>query len=210
MITPLLGLLYTYKFLKPIKHITKTLSSIKNNNLSFSIDTSQIRTKNLLEIALASNSLTQNLKASIMKLQDTSSALIKDATHVDQISNLCDQYANQTLQLITQISIGANTQIQEIQHSIASAHILDNKCEEGLATKRKMLEESKIVAISVEKGIHHIKVLHESIALDHTRFSTLKHCIHEIGKKSNDIQVILKTLQALTSKTKLLEQVNMD
>ncbi|WP_207646381.1 methyl-accepting chemotaxis protein [Cellulosilyticum sp. I15G10I2] len=203
-LTVSLGLIYAYFFLKPIKHILTALSRIKANDLNVHIDTQKIKTRDIFEIAHATNELIHSLKSTIISLQNTSNQLVKDANIAKESINHCNTYGDETLTLVEAISAGADTQMQKIKDSIHSSVILNEKFEEASLTKIKMHEASSTVTQAVTNGmtmVHHLK---ESMGLNNQKLTDLKTGVALIGDKSTSIKHILSTMQNLTKQTNLL------
>ncbi len=204
IIAILIGIVYAYHFLKPIKYILSALKMIKSNNLNVHIDTKKIKTRDIYEIASATNELVASLKSSILSLQDTSNQLGTSAYHVKQSIHDCNHYGDETLVLVENISAGASSQMEKIKDCMASSSILNNKFEEASHTKTHMHKHSKIAAKTVNNGMNQIAKLKEAAIMQSDKLIDLKNCVSLIGQKSVSIKHILSTMQQLTKQTNLL------
>jgi methyl-accepting chemotaxis protein len=200
----LIGLFYAYHFLKPIKYILLALRKIKTNDLNAHVDTKKIKARDIFEIAEATNELIHSLKLSVTGMQDTSKELVENAHVVQEIINKCNAYGDETLTLVHNISAGAQTQMVKIKDSVTSSALLNQKFEEAETINMKMNEESKGVTHAVVNGLTMVNDLKQSIALNHTKLTDLKDCVSLIGDKSNQIKLILSTMQNITKQTNLL------
>ena len=204
IIAIVVGLAYAYHFLRPIQTILKALKKVKSKHLNAAIDTKSIKTKDIFEIANATNELISSLKTSIIGLQDTSNHLVSDADAAKGIIHKCNTYGDETLELVQNISAGAKTQMQKLKDSIHSCSSLNEKCEAAEHSNLKMQNESLIVTDAVSNGVDMLKKLEDSIVLNNKKLNHLKNCVSAIGDKSTKIQAILTTMQKLTKQTNLL------
>lgn len=204
MISLIIGLIYTTRFLKPLQYIVHTLTKLKANDLNIHIDTSKIKTKDLLEIALATNELTHHLSTSIHDLKKTSGSLLKDASAVDQVSTQCNHYATATLNAINEIKSGAKEQITQVTDAIASISTLHCQCENGDTIKEQLNEHSTYVISYVQQGLQTSKDLTLAINTQRDKLYELRIKVKDLGEKSSQIASILITLQAISRKINLL------
>lgn len=200
----MIGLFYTTRFLKPLHYIVHTLTKLKSNDLSIYIDTNRIKTKDLLEIATATNELIHHLRHSINHFKTTSQLLIKDATCVDQVSIKCNYYANATLDAISQIKMGAKEQMIQVTNTTNSISKLHIQCQESSSIKTQLSQHATYVSSCVQQGLETCKELTSAINTQRDQLYKLHIKVKDLGEKSSYIAGILTTLQGISKKINLL------
>lgn len=198
-----ISVLFTNRIARPIKNISKTLSSISDGDLTVE----KVHIKSNDELSLlgdAVNKLLDNLSRIVKMIISSSDNLSKYAAGLKESSDYVSKATSEVANSISQMAVQTDEQFKETVESVEKVNLLGKNIKETAEASTKI---GTVVEKNVELkelGLSSVQMLKAAASENNENTSVIESIIHKINDHSKAIGEITTIISNIAKQTNLL------
>lgn len=200
----IIGQIFSKSITKPIEKLEVALKRLSSGDFSQKLDEDVKASSEICAIIKSLNLMIDEVVDILKEAIDTSKRIKESAYSLVSICKDSSNVGEEVAKSIQVIAHGTSKQVEDINESSALSSRLGEKVNRCLADSHRMIEASKTVQLSTEKGLNNIEKLIFSFNKTSLSDKEVLKEVNILAENSKKVNEITYTIKEITEQTNLL------
>lgn len=202
LVFSLIGLIYTNKIFKPIKHLSLMIKRAAQGDLTVQVD---INTKDEIgELSQSFNIMINSLQTITKDISELSNKLFSSFTEIESIADDVSKGSEETARTVTELASGVTDQALATETANKNIHSIVESLQIMSSSMDEAQQQANQSILSIDKGKVTIETQKVKMLINKTASSKVSEAISSLAQVSGEIVSVVDVINSISNQTNLL------